>query len=126
MTMVKIKRRGCPVDYRMCNQTVTIYHKDGDTYTRKVIEKGAFLDFKKTQSVDKTGSKEANSFLLVIPGDTQAVFVGDKVLLGTGPEVGTRESWASFIPSKVPGLVVVSYADPKYWNGQIVHTEAGG
>lgn len=124
--MVKIKRRGCPVDYRMCNQTVTIYHKDGDAYTRKVIEKGAFLDFKKTQSVDKTGSKEANSFLLVIPGDTQAVFVGDKVLLGAGPEVGTREVWASFIPSKVPGLVVVSYADPKYWNGQIVHTEAGG
>ena len=123
--MVNIKRRTCPVDYRLCNQTVTVYHKDGDTYARTVYEQ-AFLDFKKTQSVDKTGSKEANSFLLVIPGDTQAVFVGDKVMMGAGPGIRTRDEWASFIPSKVPGLVVVRYADPKYWNGQIIHTEAGG
>lgn len=123
--MVKIKRRDCPVDYRMCNQAVTVYHKYGDTLTRTVYDR-SFMDFKKTQSVDKTGSKETNSFLLVIPGDEQAVFVGDKVMLGIGPEIGTREEWASFIPAKVPGLVVVSYADPKYWNGKIVHTEAGG
>ena len=123
--MVKIKRRDCPVDYRMCNQTVTVYHKDGDTYTRTVYDR-AFLDFKKTQSVDKTGSKEASSFLLVIPGDTQAVFVGDKVLMGEGLEIADSKAWAALIPSKVPGLVVVSYADPKYWNGEMVHTEAGG
>ena len=123
--MLNIKRRNCPVDYRMCNQTVTVYHKDGDAYTRTVYER-AFLDFKKTQTVDKTGSKEANSFLLVIPGDTQAVFVGDKVYDGIGPEIADREAWAAFIPVKVPGLVVVSYADAKKWNGKIVHTEAGG
>lgn len=123
--MVSIKRRSCPVDYRLCNQTVTVYHKDGDTITRTVFER-AFLDFRKTQSVDKTGSKEASSFLLVIPRETQTVFVGDKVMHGEGPEISTREAWASFIPAKVPGLVVVSYADPKYWNGKIVHTEAGG
>lgn len=125
IVVVKIKRRDCPVDYRLCNQTVTVYHRDGDIYTRTVHNR-AFLDFKKTQSVDKTGSKEANSFLLVIPGDTQAVFVGDKVMIGVGPEIRTRDAWAAFIPSKVHGLVVVSYADPKYWNGKIVHTEAGG
>ena len=123
--MLNIKRRNCPVDYRMCNQTVTVYHKDGDAYTRTVYER-AFLDFKKTQTVDKTGIKEANSFLLVIPGDTQTVFVGDKVFLGIGQEISTRDDWAAFIPSKVPGLAVVSYADPKYWGGKIVHTEAGG
>ena len=77
-------------------------------------------------TVDKTGSTEANSFLLVVPGDTQAVFTGDKVMMGIGPEIATRDDWAAFIPSKFPGLVVVRYADPKYWNGQIVHTEAGG
>ena len=125
MVVVKIKRRDCPVDYRLCNQTVTVYHRDGDIYTRTVHNR-AFLDFKKTQSIDKTGSKEANSFLLVIPGDTQAVFVGDKVMIGVGPEISTRDAWAAFIPSRVPGLAVVSYADPKYWNGKIVHTEAGG
>lgn len=115
----------CPVDYRMCKQTVTVYHKDGDTITRKVHDR-AFLDFMKTQTVDKTGSKEASSFLLVIPCDAQAVFVGDKVVMGEGPEVSTREAWAAFIPAKVPGLVVVSYVDPKYWGTQLVHVEAGG
>ena len=123
--MVRIKSRTCPVDYRMCNQTVTVYHKDGDTYTRTVYER-AFLDFRKTMTVDKTGSTESNSFLLVIPGGTQAVFTGDKVMLGVGPEIAARGAWAAFRPDNTPGLVVVKYVDPKYWNGEMVHTEAGG
>ena len=122
--MITVKRR-CPVDYRLCNQTITVYHQEGDTYSRTVYS-NAFLDFRKNQTVDKAGSKEANSFLLVIPGDAQAVFVGDKVLLGVGPEIANRTAWAAFIPAKVPGLVVVSYTDPKYWGGKLVHTEAGG
>ena len=114
-----------PVDYSKCNQTVTIYHNEGGTYTRTVHRK-AFLDFKKTENTDKTGSRESNSFLLVIPCDSQPVFVEDKVLLGDGPEVTTREAWAALIPSKTPNLVVVKYVDPKYWNGKLVHVEAGG
>lgn len=120
-----MRKPTCPVNYSLCNQTVTVYHKEDDKYIRTVYDK-AFLEHKKTQSVDKTGSKEANSFLLVVPGTSQAVFVGDKVLDGIGPEIADREAWASFIPSKMPGLVVVSYADVKKWNGTIVHTEAGG
>lgn len=124
--MVTIKRRGAPVDYSLCNQTVTVYHWDGkETYTRTVIH-NAFLDFKKTQNVDKTGSKEVNSFLLVIPGASVPVSVGDKVFVGEGPEIATRADWAAFIPAKVSGLVVVDYVDPKYWRGSVVHTEAGG
>lgn len=118
-------RRTCPVDYRLCNQTVTVYHREGDIYSRRVF-KNAFFDFKKTQNVDKTGSSEVNSFLLVIPCAEQTVFVGDKVLLGEGAEISTRETWAALIPTKVKGLVVVKYADPKYWNGRMVHMEAGG
>ena len=125
--MMLMLRPTCPVDYRLCNQTVTIYHCDGkDTYTRKVVKKGAFLDFKKTQNVDKTGSTETNSFLLVIPGEVVPVAAGDKVLLGEGPEVPDRAAWSALIPAKVPGLVVVKYVDPKYWRGCVVHTEAGG
>lgn len=120
-----MRRNANPMDYRLCNQTVTVYHKDGDKYTQTVYG-NAFLDFRKNLTVDKTGSRESNSFLLVIPGSEQAVFVGDKVLLGVGPEIATREAWTDHIPAKVPGLVVVSYVDPKYWNGQLVHTEAGG
>lgn len=124
--MATIKRRTSPVDYSLCDQTVTIYHKDGETYTRRVIKEGASLEFKKTQNVDKTGSSEVNSFLLVIPGPVVPVSVGDKVLHGEGPEIATREAWAAAIPAKMPGLVVVKYVDPKYWKGQVVHTEAGG
>lgn len=120
-----MRKNTCPVDYRMCNQTVTVYHKDGDSYIRTVYDR-AYLDFRKNQTVDKTGSRESNSFLLVIPGDSQMVFVGDKVMLGEGPEVSTREEWSAFIPTKVHGLVVVSYVDPKYWGTQMVHVEAGG
>ena len=124
--MVRIKERTSPVDYSLCNQTVTVYHWDGNgTYTRKVFT-DAFLDFKKTQNVGKTGSSEVNGFLLVIPGPSVPVSAGDKVLLGEGPEIATREAWASLIPSKAPGLVVVKWVDPKYWHGSIVHTEAGG
>ncbi|KAF5057847.1 hypothetical protein DSECCO2_352570 [anaerobic digester metagenome] len=114
-----------PVDYSKCNQTVTVYHTDNLTYTKQVFTR-AFLDFKKTQNVDKTGSSEVNSFLLVIPCSEQPVFVGDKVLLGDGPDVTTAAEWREFIPAKVPGLVTVKYVDPKYWHGRMVHVEAGG
>lgn len=118
-------RSNCPVNYQLCNQTVTVYHKGGDNYLRTVYNR-AFLDFKKTQNVDKIGTHEVNSFLLVIPCDRQIIHPKDKVLLGVGPEITTREEWAAFIPAKVPGLVVVEYVDPKYWRGQMVHVEAGG
>ena len=123
--MMLMRRNTCPVDYSLCNQVVTVYHKDDDTITRTVHRK-AFLDFRKTLTTDKTGSREANSFLLVIPGAVQAVFVGDKVLLGVGPAVTTAKEWTALVPVKVPGLVVVDYVDVKYWRGKIVHTEAGG
>lgn len=123
--MLRIKRRS-PIDYRLCNQTVTIYHWDGrDSYTQQTIH-NAFLDFRKNQSIDKTGSKEVNSFLLVVPTDKVIVAPKDKVLQGEGPKIATREAWSKFIPEKVPGLAVVRYVDPKYYQGRMVHLEAGG
>lgn len=119
-------RKTCPVNYDLlCRQTVTVYRKEGEKYIRKVYFK-AFLDHKKTQSVDKIGSKEVNSFLLVVPGTVQTVFVDDKVYEGIGPEITTAEQWRDFVPAKVPGLVVVKYADCKKWDNAVVHTEAGG
>ena len=124
--MMLMLRKSCPIDYsRLCNQTVTVYHKDNETIIR-TVHRSAFLDFRQNHPVDKTGSKESNSFLLVLPGGVGAVFVEDKVMLGEGPEIATKEEWAAFVPVRVPGLVVVRYVDPKYWNGELVHTEAGG
>ncbi len=124
--MLWLKKPASPVDYSLCNQTVTIYHWDQkDIYTTTIIE-NAFFEHKKTQNVDKTGRHEASSFLLVIPGAAVPVAVGDKVLVGMGEEISTRAAWADLIPAKVPGLVVVKWVDPKYWRGAMVHTEAGG
>lgn len=122
--LMRIRKNACPVDYRMCKQKVTVYHNESGKISRTVYT-NAFLDFRKNQTVDKTGSREANSFLLVIPCSRQAVFVGDKVMMGPGPYI-TPEEWAAFIPAKVPGLVVVKYVDPKYWGERMVHVEAGG
>lgn len=113
--------------YRLCDQTVTLYHwNGGDSIVRRVLRKNTFFDARKVQNAEKTGSREANGFLLVIPCREIPVAAGDKVLLGEGPDIAGREEWAGFIPSKVPGLVVVKWVDPKYWNGQLVHVEAGG
>ena len=121
-----IKQNDCPVNYdKLCRQTVTVYHKEADGTFSRTVHEHAYLDYKKTQTTERTGSKEANSFLLIIRGSVQTVHVGDKVFDGEGPEISVTE-WSTFIPSKVPGLVVVSSADPKKWNGRIVHTEAGG
>lgn len=124
-------RNAKPIPYDvLCNQTVTVYRKtdeNGAERFERTVFKKAFLDYRKTVSTDKLGATESNSFLLVIPGSVQAVSPGDKVILGNGPEIPSRDYWAKeFIPSKVDGLVVVKYADPKYFNGVIVHTEAGG
>jgi len=112
--------------YGLCDQTVTIYHREGaDEITREVRTR-AFLDFRKVRNVERTGDREASGFLLVLPGPDVPVAVGDKVMLGEGPECGTDAEWRELIPTKVPNLVVVRSVDPKCYRGVIVHTEAGG
>lgn len=112
--------------YRHCDSTVTVYHREGVDSITRTVHTRAFLDFQKNLNVGRTGSSEANGFLLVIPGDTVPVAVGDKVLLGEGPEVTTDAQWRELIPTKVADLVVVQRVDPKYVHGRLVHTEAGG
>ena len=111
--------------YFLCDQKVTVYREKDGKIIRTVYER-AFLDFRKNLNVDKSGSWETNSFLLVIPGSEQSVFVKDRVLLGEGPEISDAVQWKNFQPANVPGLVVVKFADPKYLGGKLVHTEAGG
>lgn len=120
--------RGAPAgpDYSLCDQTVTVYRRAGAGDIRRTVHERAFLDFRKNLNVERTGSSEASSFLLVIPGDQVPVEVGDKVMLGEGPEVADDAAWRSLIPSKVEGLCVVKHVDPKYYRGRLVHTEAGG
>lgn len=112
-------------DYRLCDQTVTVYRRNGrDDISRTVFDR-AFLDIKKVRNVEKTGSDGAMSFLLVIPGNAD-VREDDKAIHGEGPEIGTDAEWQQLVPSKVRGLCVVRWADPKYLGGEVCHIEAGG
>ena len=123
--MVIFKRPA--LSYRLCDHTVTIYRRiDSTTFTRRVVH-DAFLDYRKNRNIDKTGAKDASSFLLILPtSDPQALRVEDKVCMGEGPRIGSQKEWNEFIPAKVPGLAVVKYVDPKYYHGACVHIEAGG
>lgn len=107
-------------------QTVTIYHREGRDAITRTVHENAYFDANKVLNVNKVGSSEASGFLLVVPGDAVACAVGDKVMLGEGPECATDSEWAQLIPAKVEGLVVVRNVDPKHYRGQIVHTEASG
>lgn len=128
--MLAVVRNNSPVDYEKCNQTISVFHLNGSTVVKTVIN-GVFFDFKKNQSIEKTGSSEVNSFLLVIPkknysGVSSPIYPGDKVVLGSTQTIADTTAWSQAIPSKVESLVVVKYVDPKYWNGAIAHWEAGG
>lgn len=120
--MLALKR--APLQYRQCTQTVTVYHKENDAIIRRVFNR-AYLDYRKNRNIDKTGSSDANSFLLVIPMSENLLSVGDKVIMGIGDDITVSE-WPAFNPHKVNGLVVIKYIDPKYYGDKLVHVEAGG
>lgn len=139
--MLSVQRKAAPC-YKHCDQTVTVYHQEGDSYRQMVI-KGVYLDYRKNSNIDKIGSREVNSFLLILPQgaggmhylspseylgetNTYTIAANDKVLLGEGQEIVTAEQWRALIPSKVDGMVVVQQVDPKYYMGSICHLEVGG
>lgn len=112
--MLSVQKRAYP-------HVLTVYHLCEDKTVLRTEVKG-FMDYRKNRNVDKTGSTEVNSFLLILPPE-YSVGVGDKIYFGVG---GKDIEWLHFIPSKVQGLVVVRYVDPKYLGGKLHHTEVGG
>lgn len=114
--------------YDLCSDTVTVYHCEGGAVTRTVYE-SAYLEMRRTGGVERTGGEGAGGFLLVVPRVAPACSVGDKVMLGEGPEVPAGDAaawWRSFVPGKVDGLAVVRTVEVKRFGGRAVHTEAGG
>ncbi len=109
----------CPLDYSLCNQTVTIYHRTKEGISRRVV-KNAFLQWQDMEETDSLGRRMEQRFLLILPGDV--VFPGDRVMEGEGP---VTENWGLLMPGKIPRLGEVNYAQPCYWQGKLCHTEAG-
>lgn len=113
----------CPLDYSLCDQVVTVYHRQGGKILRQVID-GCYLQRQTDRREDTLGTRQEHPFLLVMPGDIQRVFPGDRIYAGIGPKVGPEE-WIGFLPAQVPGLYEAAYAAPFYWDGVLCHVEAG-
>lgn len=114
----------CPLDYSLCDQTVTVYRKQGEEILRQVVQ-GCYFRLEQQRNVDAMGCHREKAFLLIMPGENQRVFAGDRVMEGVGPEV-SPEMWRQFIPALVPGLAEVGYATPYCWESRVCHVEAGG
>jgi len=109
--------------YPLCDRTVTVYRKQGNSILRQVIE-GCYYTCEQAQTLDANGCRTKTRFLLVIPGDAQKVFVGDRVMDGIGPHI-TPQQWPNFLPVNTPTLSQVEYVLPCYRDGRLCHVEAG-
>ena len=109
-----------PLDYSLCNQTVTLYRKEGNGVKRQVLT-DCHLSASVSTPTERYGKSLEKKFRLIIPGD-RPVYCGDRIYAGIGPEVA---DWHSFVPAAVPMLYEVSTAKPCYWEGEITHWEVG-
>ena len=136
----RVRAAGTQPDYSLCDQTVTVYHQDAEKHVSRTVIHGVHLGFKSVHTLDKTGGKTERAFLLVIPQSACAyvppgAYAGapgtytlaalDKVYFNEGPQVEDA-AWASFLPARIDGLLVVRQVDPKYLCGRLCHVEASG
>lgn len=97
--------------------TLTVYHREG--LTRQVVDR-AYFEVTRTRGaagMEKLGTE----FLAVIPCKSPAVFPGDKLLPGVGPEVS---HWRELDVDRFPELMTVSQVAQRYFNGELCHVEA--
>ena len=111
------------IDYHFCDKTVTVYRLEKGAVQRLVVP-GCYYFWEQKQITDLYGTRQDTHFLLIMPGQLQRVFVGDRIFDGVGPEI-TAADWPTFLPVTVPGLGEVSYVRPIWWGDQITHVEAG-
>ena len=108
------------MDYSLCDETVTLYRKEGESIQRQVVENARLIRQTATPTESYGKSKE-KKFLLIIPGDLP-LQNGDRVFAGIGPEV---TDWERFIPASVEALFEISFVKPCFWDGELIHWEAG-
>lgn len=101
---------------------MTIYRLQEDGVHRTVVH-NCFFQYREEWTETPQGRQHKRPFLLVVPGDAVKVEPGDRVLAGEGPWVNT-DSWHSFVPALVEGLVQVGCVTPCYLDGRLCHVEA--
>lgn len=110
-----------PLNYSLCQQTVTVYQKKGEEISRQVAQTCYFSQSVSTPTQSYGKSKE-KKFLLIIPGEEIPLQPGDRIFTGIGPET---VDWQVFLPACIPEVFEVSFAKPCYWEGTLTHWEAG-
>lgn len=110
-------RKHAQPDYRLCKQTVTVYHREG--LTRQVFDK-AYYEYGRTLDTAAGADTGGASCLLVIPCREQVIFPGDKVVLGVGPKL---TSWAALNPTAEPTLSVLREVKCKFLGKSMCHCE---
>lgn len=104
----------------LCNQTVTVFRREGDRAVPRVLESCCLTYHHRKQS-GNLSTREDTGFLLVAPGDAD-IRPGDRIL----PGIREEQDWELLIPACVPGLCQAAYARVCYLDGQVSHVEAGG
>ena len=112
-----------PLDYSLCNQTVTVYRKDKTLIKQRILQ-GCYFSWEEAQTEDEMGIRRETKCILIVPGDEYPICIGDRVIAGIGPDASSK-TWNEFLPVTVPGLAVINYVTPCYWEGKICHIEAG-
>ena len=110
-----------PLDYSLCDQTVTFYRKSGAEILRKVAD-NCHLSRKYRETLEPYGKSMEKKFLLIIPAGTLTPMAGDRIYAGIGPE---EVDWERFLPALLPEVYEISYVNPCCWDGELVHWEAG-
>ena len=76
-------RQNIPLDYSMCQDTVTVYHREG--LTRQVLE-GVHFEQTITEDTEGAVTGREHGCLLVVPFETD-LRPGDKIVPGVGGEM---------------------------------------
>lgn len=121
-------RPGGP-DYRLCDQTVTLYRasfgQGGAFSCRKWVLPRAFLDITATEKLNAGEYRQERSFLLVVPlGEGMELpSPGDRVLRGEGEAVTSPAQWDALCEG---GAVTLEWVRQCFWGTEPCHVEAGG
>ena len=107
-----------PLDYSLCDQTVTLYGIREGVLLRRVAENCRLAV---TEGIHESvhGKSRLRTFLLIIPGDFD-LRPGDRICAGVGPE---EVNWQTFVPAFTDGVYEVGRVKKLLWEGEVTHIE---
>ena len=107
-----------PLDYGLCDETVTIYRRNEGLVSRQVADNARLIRQTST-STESYGKSRAKKFLLIIPGDFD-LQPGDRIYDGFGPE---EVEWQMFVPAFTDDLYEVGRVKKQLWENEVTHVE---